>query len=149
MAGTNVVFKEAIRGYDKEQVDLYITKLSEAYKSAYNENQALQKKCAGLLVECEKPGAQEQNELNSGIIAKTLINTEILARKIIADAHTEAAKAKATAKTTLDEANAEAARIVVRAKLNYEQIQEIMEQTAGKVQSLLTTDEPKDEDDAA
>ena len=149
MAGTNVVFKEAIRGYDKEQVDLYVKKLSEAYRGAYNENRALQEKCAGLLEECEKLDAHEQTGLHPDIITKTLLDTEMLARKIIADAHAEVAKAKATAKKTLDDANSEAARIIVRAKVNFEQIQEIMEQTADKVQSLLTVDEPEAEYSAA
>ena len=106
MANANVIFKESTNGYDKEQVNLYISKLAEAYKGVYSENQVL----------------REQKNPNSDIIAKTLMDTEILAQKIIANAHKEAA------------------RIIVRAKTNYEQIQEIIEQTAGKVQSLLTID---------
>ena len=42
-------FPERKKGYDKEQVDRYITKLAAAYRTAHDEYKALQNKYNNLL----------------------------------------------------------------------------------------------------
>lgn len=145
MVHANVLFNEEKKGYDKEQVSLYIKKLSKAYQSAYNENMVLQKKYDDLLLEQGKLKTREPEELDSGMVTKILMDTEMLAQKIINDANNEAIKAKMAAKMLIDEANAESARIMARAKINFDKIQEIMGQTASKVQSLLIAEQRGDE----
>ena len=158
---TNIVennfFTEAMNGYNKEQVDNYISKISEAYQTAYDENTAISDKYNNLLDAYNNLTAQEQAGLDSDIM---LMYAEMMSKKIIANAQVEAAQvkaeaqkilteankettqAKAEAQKIVNEANTEAARIVVRARKNLEQAQDIMEQTMGRVQSLLTFNVP-------
>lgn len=155
--GSNNFFAEAMQGYDKGQVDNYISKISEAYQTAYDENTAIYGKYNDLLETYNNMTAQEQAGLDSDIM---LMYAEMMAQKIIANAQVEAAQveaeaqkiiteankevvqAKAEAQKIVSEANTEAARIVVRARKGIEQAQEIMEQTVGRVQSLLTYNVP-------
>jgi cell division septum initiation protein DivIVA len=150
--GAKIVFPEVIKGYDMEQVDSYISKLSDAYQEAYDENMAIRGKYNSLLEDFRKMSAQEQAALNPEVI---LMYAEILAQKIITDTQEEAAQIKADAQKTLTEgsalaaqmkaeaqrilteANAEATRIVFRARKNMEQAQDIMEQTITRVQDIL------------
>jgi len=140
-----------------EQVDKYISKLSEAYQEAYDENTAIRERYNALLDDFKKLGSQEQGEMNPEIL---LMYAEMLAQKIIADAQAQAAKTKAEAQKvfadtnamaaqvkaesqkSLSEANAEAAKIVMRARKNIEQAYKIMEQTCSKVQNMLSYNTP-------
>ena len=152
MTNSKIIFPEVMKGYDREQVDKYISKLSEAYQEAYDENTAIRERYNNLLEDFKKLSSQEQAELNPEII---LMYAEMLAQKIIADAQADAAQAKAEAQKIfadtnaaaaqaraeaqrmLNDANTTAARIVVRARRNIEQAQEIMEQTVQRIHSLL------------
>ena len=82
MAGT-VAFAEEQNGYNKEQVDKYISKLSEAYQAAYDENQILLDKYNSLLEEHKKLEFQSRTQLNAEVILKTVESIEALARKIV------------------------------------------------------------------
>ena len=156
MTGTNISFMKERNGYSKEQVDNYIKKLSEAYQTTYNEFLDISGKYKSLLDNRERSDKPEQTGLNPDIAAKTLINTEMLAQKIIADAQadataimseaskirsdaeTEAAKAKEAAQKTIDDANSEAALMVNQVRKNIEQAYKTMEQAANEVNGLLT-----------
>ncbi|MCL1975868.1 MAG: DivIVA domain-containing protein [Firmicutes bacterium] len=157
MTTERIFFQEVMRGYDMEQVDKYISKLSEAYQEAYDENTAIRERYNALLDDFKKLGSQEQGEMNPEIL---LMYAEMLAQKIIADAQAQAAKTKAEAQKvfadtnamaaqvkaesqkSLSEANAEAAKIVMRARKNIEQAYKIMEQTCSKVQNMLSYNTP-------
>ena len=121
MIGTNISFTREKNGYDREQVDSYIKKVSEAYQSTYYEYLDLNNKYNNLLEdreardEREKTSSQEKPGMNSEIAAKTLINTELLAQKIIADAQDEAAGIMEQAQKSMTEAKTEAAEIRVEA----------------------------------
>jgi cell division septum initiation protein DivIVA len=138
-----VMFPEVMKGYDMEQVDSYICKLSAAYQDAYDENTLIRERYNSLLEDFKKMSSQEQAEANPEAI---LIYAEILAQKVIADTQAEAAQTraeaqkiladtnataaqmKAEAQRMLNEANAEAAKIVFRARKNMEQAYAVMEQ---------------------
>ena len=153
---TSIHFTKEKNGYDRAQVDSYIKKLSEAYQTTYYEYLDISGKYKSLLEEREKPSAQEQSELSPDVVAKTLINTEVLAQKIIADAQVEATaiikgahktvadanavttEAKEDAQRIKHEANAEADLIVAQARENFEKARRIMEQAAAEVGKLLT-----------
>ena len=155
MVSTNVGFTNEKNGYDKEQVDNYIKKISEAYQTTYYEYLDVSDKYKSLSEEREKPIVQEQPSANSDIIAKTLINTELLAQKIIAeaqaeattviaqankilaDANAETVNAKEAAQRAIDAASAEAAMIVDQARKDVKQARRIMEQAVLETERLL------------
>ncbi|MCL1792616.1 MAG: DivIVA domain-containing protein [Oscillospiraceae bacterium] len=103
---TEVIFSERKNGYDKSQVDEYIKKIADAYREAYDENVALREKCEALMQNCQKLEEKIQNLENndSEIIAKTLIDSENLAKKIVADAQGEKAKIMDLAAKSLESA---------------------------------------------
>ena len=166
MTNTKVFFTKERNGYNKEQVDSYVRKISEAYQTTIDEYKDMSDKYKDLSdkynslqeesAKTEKPAIVSQpEELNSEIIAKTLISTEKLAQKIIDDAHAEAKTAIAGAKKVVDEANAEAAKaresaqkilsdanteavlMVVQTRENVQLAQKTMENAANEVQKLL------------
>ena len=103
MSASDISFAKQHNGYDREQVDRYIENLSNAYRTAYNEYTAVCAKYNSLLEEykqlserlAEQPAERPESgsgKSNIEIIAKTLIDTEALAQKIIADAQAEADK---------------------------------------------------------
>ena len=157
MSNTNVFFSEVGNGYDREQVDNYVRKLTEAYQVAYEENTVIAEKYNSLEEAYNKISMQERKGTDSDI---SMMYVELMAKKIIADAQVRAAQAKAEAQKTLteankeaaqkkaeaqqmiDEANTEAVKIVIHAKKNLEQAHEIMEQTVGNMQSLLAFNMP-------
>ena len=104
-------FPEVKKGYDKRLVDNYVTKLSDAYQTAYNEYHVILKKHNDLLEERIRTDVQNQVEFNSEGIDKTLLYMERLTKSIIADAIGEATEAKAEAKRIIAKAHAEAARV--------------------------------------
>ena len=167
MKDTGVYFTDERNGYDREQVDNYIKMLSEAYKDAYAEYKAIQSKYDDLLADSKKADAREHAGLNSDVISKMLINTEILAQKIISDAQTEAAavtteakriideansmadRSRVTAKQIIVDANSEAERIVTQARKNLEHANKTMGYAAREVHKLLTFTMPEPESAAA
>ena len=109
---TEVSFPKQFNGYDKDEVDRYIKSLSEAYQTAYEEYSAVCTKYNTLVENCKTlDGELEQNKSNIAVIAKTLVDAESLAHKIITDAHKEADKvmveAQAAAQAIKDNAYAE------------------------------------------
>ena len=95
MTASEITFAKQYNGYDREQVDRYIENIANAYRAAYNEYTEICAKHNSLLEEykelserlAERP---ESGKSNVEIIAKTLVDTEALAQKIVADAQTEA-----------------------------------------------------------
>lgn len=82
-------FNEQSSGYDKEQVDNYIRKIAEAYQAVYSEYSVILEKYTALEQEHQKLKSEKQNGIDADIIAKTLINSEKLAREIVDKAHDE------------------------------------------------------------
>jgi len=84
-------FKEQLTGYDKNQVDNYIQKIADAYQTAYNEYLATCEKYNALMQDYKILEEKKQSGINADadIIAKTLINSEKLAKEIIDNAHEE------------------------------------------------------------
>ncbi|MDR2648105.1 MAG: DivIVA domain-containing protein [Clostridiales bacterium] len=104
MADGGVKFSEQPMGYDKQQVDNYITKLIYEYNAMHNEYLNLVTKCNSLSETClrlsdEKNRLAEtlnqqpsQNKDNESAIAKAIIDAEMLAKQIVDRANTESAK---------------------------------------------------------
>ena len=135
MTNTDVSFGKKFNGYDREQVDRYIARLTQAYREVYDEYNSVCGKNDELTNEINKLTAQRQNEPNADVISKALVNTEILTQKLIGDANEEAekiledaqarskkliddayvekAESKLQAEKILEEANDEAARIII------------------------------------
>ena len=155
MVGTTISFAKEKNGYDRAQVDSYITKISEAYQTTYNEFLDISNKYMSLLEESENTKKQEQTELSPDVIAKTLLNTEMLAQKIIVDAKTEAtatiseaneiinsakaeeAEARATARKIINDAKDEADAMVERVRKNLEQALKMINQASGEAELAL------------
>jgi len=121
-----ILFSEEINGYSKEQVDNYVEKLSKAYRAAYAENQELQEKYKNLEDECKELEVHEKTRLNAGVVAKTMVNLETMAQKIIAEAQVAEAQegviaAKAEAKRIVSEANAEADKQKAAAEMIFDE----------------------------
>jgi len=115
-----IFFPEQKNGYDKEIVDSYVYKLTEAYKKAYNEYLTVCGKYNDLLYDYKKLEEDIQIGMSSGAIAKTLKNSKKLAQEII------------------DNAYREEAVIIDRTKRNVEQVYKTMEQAISESQKLLT-----------
>ncbi|MCL2126254.1 MAG: DivIVA domain-containing protein [Oscillospiraceae bacterium] len=116
MVGTNISFTREKNGYDRDQVDSYIKKVSEAYQTTYYEYIDVNSKYKKLLEERDDHGAQGSTGMNSEVAAKTLISTEKLAQSIIADAQTEASGIIDDAKQNIASAQAEADSIIADAQ---------------------------------
>lgn len=116
-----ILFSEEINGYSKEQVDNYVEKLSKAYRAAYAENQELQEKYKNLEDECKELEVHEKTRLNAGVVAKTMVNLETMAQKIIAEAQEGVIAAKAEAKRIVSEANAEADKQKAAAEMIFDE----------------------------
>jgi len=134
---TEIFFAEQNKGYDKTQVENYIRRFTEAcqraYQTTYQEYQAVCGKYDSLAEDYERLKAEKQAApAASGtggvdVVAEDLIDSEILAQKII------------------ENANAEAARIIAKANSRLEKAGKMLEQTMSKVQKLLA-DGTKEED---
>ena len=113
MTNTEVHFEKQFNGYDRGQVDRYVASLTNAYQTAYDEYKAVCDKYNGLLEDYKEFKEKEAERPAADIITKTLVDTESLAHKIIADATEEAAritdKAETEAKRIIDDAYTEKA----------------------------------------
>ena len=90
-----ITFPRQFNGYDKDEVDRYVVNLTKAYQTAYEEYNAVCAKYDELLENTKNgDGEREQNKSSAAIIAKTLVETEMIAQRIIADANAEAEKIK-------------------------------------------------------
>jgi len=91
---TEILFNEQKNGYDKIQVDSYIQKITEAYQTACKEYQTTCEKYNNLMQDYKKLELAKNSGGNADadIIAKTLINSERLAKEIIDNAHSEEAR---------------------------------------------------------
>ena len=87
---SNVYFADERVGYNKEQVDSYIKKLTQAYQTAFDEHQSICNKYDELLKNYKKLEARRHLTIEAGIAAKLLTNAEVLAQSIIDDAKAEA-----------------------------------------------------------
>jgi len=115
MADGGIKFTEAPMGYDKQQVDNYINKLTYEYNAMHNEYMSLVTKSNSLSETClrlsdEKDRLNEmlnqqpsQNRDNEAAIAKAIIDAEILAKQIVDRANTESAKVDESMRIARDE----------------------------------------------
>ncbi|MCL2774765.1 MAG: DivIVA domain-containing protein [Oscillospiraceae bacterium] len=124
-----IYFTEEKNGYDKEQVDSYIHKLTEAYQKAYEEYFAMCDKYNDLLCDYKQLEGDIQIGMSSGAIAKTLRNSKKLAQEII------------------DNAYREETRIIDRTKKNVEFIYKTMEKAVNESQKILTLSSAKEKED--
>jgi cell division septum initiation protein DivIVA len=99
---SEIYFNEQRNGYDKNQVDSYINKLTEAYQMAYNEYLAVCDRYNELMVEYKKLESEKQAGKETSVMSKTLIDSEKLANEIINDAYNEKSKIIEQTKKNLD-----------------------------------------------
>ena len=134
MTAKDVSFAKQFNGYDRDEVDLYIKNLTQAYQMAYEEYNALCAKYNNLLAEYTTlDEQQEQSKSSVAIIAKTLVDTETLAHKIIADAQAEADKVKTETQAAAQKIREDA----------------YVEKAAVKIQTQKLIDDTKTETDEA
>jgi len=115
MTDGGIKFSEQPMGYDKQQVDNYINKLTYEYNAMHNEYMNLVTKCNSLSETCmrlsdeknrfaemldKQPSGSHENE---AAIARALIDAEILAKQIVDRANTEAAKVEESLRIARDE----------------------------------------------
>ena len=99
-----VVFSAERRGYSKTQVDQYIDRLSKAYNVAYEENRELQLKYNDLQDNFKILDSKIKSTQGSEVITRAIVDAEILAQKIISDAHAEAETIRVDAKRSIEDA---------------------------------------------
>ena len=104
MEDGGIKFSEQPVGYDKLQVDSYISKLTYEYNAMHNEYTDLVTKCNSLSETCvrlsdEKERLEEsvnqrlvQNKDNEAAIARSIIDAEMVAKQIVDRTNTEFAK---------------------------------------------------------
>ena len=118
-------FDEQKNGYDKEQVDNYISRLTEAYQTAYKEYLAVCDKYNNLMQDYKNMKSQaekqERERVNSNTIARTLKESEQLAQEIIENAYNEEA------------------RINEQTNKNIERVYKTIEQSMNEAKKLLIT----------
>jgi len=130
---TEILFANQKNGYDKEQVDSYINKLTEAYQKVYDEYLATSEKYSALLEDYKKLEAEKQIDVNSNDISKVLMDSEKLAQEIVAIAN-----------KIVSNAYIEESRILANAKKNYDQANDKIEQAMNEAQKYLTFQNIKD-----
>ena len=111
MLSIELNFSEEKNGYNKEQVESFIDKLYDAYHSACLNAQLAEESLSDLLKKFNRleKQAKERTGLNSRIVANTLRNMELLARKMNADAQREASsRAKVATEKVIDEVEVKA-----------------------------------------
>ena len=115
MSDGGIKFSEQPMGYDKQQVDNYINKLTYEYNAMHNEYLNVVAKSNSLSETClrlsdEKNRLAEmlnqqpsQNKENEAAIARALIDAEILAKQIVDRANTESAKIEESIRISREE----------------------------------------------
>jgi len=99
---SEIFFREQRNGYDKNQVDNYIQRITEAYQTAYKEYLAVCDKYNNLLLDFQKLESERQTRTESAFITKALTDSERLAQQIINNAYKEEAKIVEQTKKNLD-----------------------------------------------
>lgn len=130
---TNIEFTEQKNGYDREQVDNYIQKLTEAYQRTYDEYIASCEKYNALMVNYKQLEEEKQIGVNSNLISKVLLDSEKLAQEIVEISY-----------KIIANAYNEEARIVEKAKKNFEEANEKIGQAMNEAQKFLTYRNPKE-----
>ena len=74
MTNTSISFETEIYGYNKDQVDNYIKRLSDAYQETYDEYQDISNKYANIVANSRKRKEQTRPETDSEIISRTFEN---------------------------------------------------------------------------
>ena len=92
MSGIKVPFATQKMGYDEDQVDRYITKLTDEYSN-------LQKKYTGLFAKYE--AQSKQTDVGMAAVSKAIVDAEVKAIQIVAEANNEAAQIKGSAHVEL------------------------------------------------
>jgi cell division septum initiation protein DivIVA len=112
-----VKFSEQPMGYDKQQVDSYISKLTYEYQSMHTEYMNLVAKCNNLSETCmrlteeknhavemlQKPQSQGNNGKDAEAIGRAFIDAEIFGKQIVDKANAEAEKVKETVRQAREE----------------------------------------------
>jgi len=99
---SEIFFNEQRNGYDKNQVDNYINRLTDAYQMAYKEYLAVCDKYNDLMLNYQKLESERQSGQIPKVITKTLLDSEKLANKIITDAYNEKSKMIEQTKKNID-----------------------------------------------
>ena len=115
MADSGIKFVEQPMGYDKQQVDNYISKLTYEYTAMHNEYMNLVTKCNTLSETCSRL-TDEKNKLaemlnqrplqssnNEAAIARAIIDAETLAKQIVDRANLDAAKVEESIRISREE----------------------------------------------
>jgi len=124
---SEVSFNKQENGYDITQVDAYIKSITEAYQSAYEQNNIICNKYNQLLENFKMLQMREQSRPSAEVISNTLLNAEMFSKKIITEAQAEADKlkkyaymvraaAEKQAQKLIDDATVEAAQVKDAAK---------------------------------
>jgi cell division septum initiation protein DivIVA len=103
---SGISFTERPMGYDKQQVDSYIAKVTYEYQSMHNEYTKLSAKCGSLSEACVKLSDERNRAIDAlnqqkaataslsadaETIARAIVDAEILAKQIVDRANEEAA----------------------------------------------------------
>lgn len=130
---TKIEFAEEKNGYDKDQVDNYIHKLTSAYQKTYEEYLATCEKYNSLNEAYKRLEEENQIGVNTDVVTKVLADSEKLAQELVE-----------TAYKIIANAYNEEARIVEKAKRNFEQVNEKIEQAMSEAQNFFTFRNTKD-----
>ncbi|MDR1644005.1 MAG: DivIVA domain-containing protein [Clostridiales bacterium] len=117
-----ISFTERPMGYDKQQVDSYIAKVTYEYQSMHSEYTKLVSKCNSLSEACIKVSEERNRAIDS------LNQQKASAASITADAETIAraiVDAELLAKQIVDRANEEAATVQESVKIAREELKRI------------------------
>jgi len=103
MSGIKVPFATQEIGYDQDQVDRYITKLAKEYSS-------LQKNYTDLFAKYEVQ--TKQADIGMAAVSKAIVDAEVRAIQIVAEANNEAAQIKGNAHVELVHIQQEKDRVI-------------------------------------
>jgi cell division septum initiation protein DivIVA len=113
-----ITFSERPMGYDKQQVDNYIAKLSYEYRTMHSEYTRMLEKCNSLSDACVKLSDERNRAVDAlnhqkatsasfsadaEAIARAIVDAEILAKQIIDRANEEAASIQESARIAREE----------------------------------------------
>jgi len=103
MSGIKVPFATQKTGYDQDQVDRYINKLTDEYTN-------LQQKYSDLFAKYEAQA--KQSDVGMAAVSKAIIDAEVRAIQIVSEANNEAAQIKGSAHVELVHIQQEKDRVI-------------------------------------
>lgn len=137
MIATEITFAKQFSGYDREQVDRYVNRLSGAYQTAFTEYNELLAAYKELKQRNDLLEDAASNRPDPDLVTKVLMDSEATAQKRIADAQLEAQVIINAANVIAEDTRADAIATMEKAKQTLAEAGEMEERARLRSQKIV------------